>query len=320
MLTAWQQHGLAVGIIVLISGCASDIRNMLSGLEQQRGDIELIQTPFYPQVTDQCGPSALAAILNYSGVAVTPDALKARIYIPGRQGSLQIELLAATRGYGRMPYLIDTDISGLLGEVRAGRPVLVLQNLGSKRAPVWHYAVVVGYLADERQFILRSGDQKRHVTSASRFARTWQRAEYWGVLVLEPGELPASLDADKYIRSVAAVEAVGDVDSAVVGYGAATERWPEHSLAWLGLGNAYYAQGNLDSAESAYKTLLSMDSDHLIGLRNLSQVQLDRGCIEDAAATLDAAMSAANRDTPIYGIIQEARQEIELRSPSTACL
>ena len=37
-------------------------------------------------------------------------------------------------------------------------------------------------------------------------------------------------------------------------------------------------------------------------------------------ATMDAAMYAANKDTPIYGIIQEARQEIELRSPSTACL
>ena len=63
-----------------------------------------------------------------------------------------------------------------------------------------------------------------------------------------------------------------------------------------------------------------MDSDHLIGLVNLSQVQIDRGCIEDAVATMDAAMYAANKDTPIYGIIQEARQEIELRSPSTACL
>ncbi len=320
MLTVWQQRWLAVGMLAFVSGCASDIRNMLSDLEQQRGDVELIQTPFYPQVTDQCGPSALAAILNSSGVTVTPEVLKSRIYIPGRQGSLQIELLAATRGYGRMPYLIDTNISALIDEVRAGRPVLVLQNLGSRRAPVWHYAVVIGYLADERRFILRSGDQKRHVTSASRFARTWQRAEYWGVLVLEPGELPASPDADNYVRSVAAVEAIGDIDSAVAGYCAATERWPEHSLAWLGLGNAYYAQGNLDSAESAYKTLLSMDSDYLIALNNLSQVQIDRGCFEDASATLDAALSAAKSDTTIYRTIQEARREIELRNPSAACL
>ncbi len=307
-------------MLAFVTGCANDIRNMLSDLEQQRGDVELIQTPFYPQVTDQCGPSALATILNSSGVTVTPEVLKSRIYIPDRQGSLQIELLAATRGYGRMPYIIDTNISALLDEVRAGRPVLVLQNLGSHRAPVWHYAVVVGYLADERRFILRSGDQRRHVTSASRFARTWQRAGYWGVLSLQPGEMPASPDAHKYVQSVAAVEAIGDIASAAAGYHAATERWPEHSLAWLGMGNAYYAQGNLDSAESAYKRILSMDSDHLIALNNLSQVQIDRGCFKDASATLDAALSAAKADTTIYRTIQETRRQIEVRKTSAACL
>ncbi len=320
MLTGWDQRWLVLGMLAFVSGCANDIRNMLSDLEQQRGDVELIQTPFYPQVTDQCGPSALAAILNSSGVAVTPEVLKSRIYIPDRQGSLQIELLAATRGYGRMPYLIDTNISALLDEVRAGRPVLVLQNLGSNRAPVWHYAVLVGYLANERRFILRSGDQKRHVTSASRFARTWQRAGYWGVLSLQPGKMPASPDADKYVQSVAAVEAIGDIASAAAGYHAATERWPEHSLAWLGMGNAYYAQGNLDSAESAYKRILSMDSDHLIALNNLSQVQIDRGCFKDASATLDAALSAAKSDTTIYRTIQETRRQIEVRKTSAACL
>jgi len=320
MLTGSQQRWFAVGLLAFISGCASDIRNMLSDLEQQRGDIELIQTAFYPQVTDQCGPSALAAILNSSGVTVTPEALKSRIYIPGRQGSLQIELLAATRGYGRMPYLIDTDISALLDEVRGGRPVLILQNLGSKRAPVWHYAVVVGYLADQRRFVLRSGDQKRQVMSASRFIRTWQRAGYWGVLALHPGEMPASPDADRYVRSVAAVEAIGHIENAVAGYQAATERWPGHSLAWLGMGNAYYAQGNLASAESAYRRLLSVDSDHLIALNNLSQVQIDRGCFEDASATLDTALSAAKSDTAIFRIIQDTRREIESKNSSAACL
>ena len=320
MLTGSQQRWFAVGLLAFISGCASDIRNMLSDLEQQRGDIELIQTAFYPQVTDQCGPSALAAILNSSGVTVTPEALKSRIYIPGRQGSLQIELLAATRGYGRMPYLIDTDILALLDEVRGGRPVLILQNLGSKRAPVWHYAVVVGYLADQRRFVLRSGDQKRQVISASRFIRTWQRAGYWGVLALHPGEMPASPDADRYVRSVAAVEAIGHIENAVAGYQAATERWPGHSLAWLGMGNAYYAQGNLASAESAYRRLLSVDSDHLIALNNLSQVQIDRGCFEDASATLDTALSAAKSDTAIFRIIQDTRREIESKNSSAACL
>ena len=319
MLTGWRQW-LALSALAFISGCAGDNHLMLSDLDQQRGDVELIQTSFYPQVTDQCGPSALAAILNSSGVTVTPETLKSRIYIPGRQGSLQIEMLAATRGYGRMPYLIDADIAVLLGEIRAGRPVLVLQNLGSERAPIWHYAVIVGYLAEERQFVLRSGNEKRHLMRASKFVRTWQRAGYWGILALQPGEMPASADADKYVRSIAAIEAIGDIENAVTGYHAATQRWPDNSLAWLGLGNSYYAQGELYSAQSAYKRLLSIDSDHLVALNNLSQVQLDRGCVADASASLDAALSAAESGTIIYGALQEARRKIEFRNSSSACL
>lgn len=320
MLAGLQWQCLAVGMLAFVSGCATDFRDALSELEQQQGDVELIETPFYPQVTDQCGPSALATVLNSSGVAVTSDDLKSRIYIPGRQGSLQIELLAATRAYGRMPYLVDTDISALLDELGGGRPVLVMQNLGNKHAPIWHYAVVVGYLADERRFVLRSGDQKRHITSASRFVRTWQRAGYWGVLALKPGEMPASPNADKYVRSVAAVESIGDLESAAAGYDAATERWPENSLAWLGLGNAYYAQGKLELAEGAYKRLLSLDSDHLIALNNLAQVQIDRGCFEDAATTLDTALSKAKAKTAINRALQEARRDLELRDPSAGCL
>lgn len=319
MLTVWRQW-LALSALAFISGCAGDNHLMLSDLDQQRGDVELIQTSFYPQVTDQCGPSALAAILNSSGVTVTPETLKSRIYIPGRQGSLQIEMLAATRGYGRMPYLIDADIAVLLGEIRAGRPVLVLQNLGSERAPIWHYAVIVGYLAEERQFVLRSGNEKRHLMRASKFVRTWQRAGYWGILALQPGEMPVSADADRYVRSIAAIEAIGDIENAVTGYHAATEQWPDNSLAWLGLGNSYYAQGELHSAQSAYERLLSIDSDHLVALNNLSQLQLDRGCVADASATLDAALSAAESGTIIYGALQKARRKIEFRNSSSACL
>lgn len=313
MRSSWFQRPLYVGLLVFLTGCATDVRNILSELEQQSDDVELIEIPFYPQVTDQCGPSALAAILNASGVTVTPEDLKSQIYIPGRQGSLQVELLAATRGYGRLPYVVDQNITALLGELQGGRPVLVLQNLGTNIVPRWHYAVVVGYLVDEKQFVLRSGDRKRHLSSAHKFIRSWQRAGYWGVLALQPGELPMSPDADKYIRSVAAIEATGDIESAIAGYHESTKQWPENSLAWLGMGNANYARGNLDVAERAYEQVLSNDSNHLVALNNLAQVQLDRGRDEDAFDTWSAALMVADPGSPIYKTIKESRQNINPR-------
>lgn len=320
MMTACLQRCLVLGMLITVGGCATEIRAMLSDLDEQQGNVELINTPFHPQVTDQCGPSALAAVLNASGVAVSTEALKSRIYIPGRQGSLQIELLAASRGYGRIPYVIKSDPLALLDEVRAGRPVLVLQNLGRKFAPKWHYSVVVGYLADEKQFVLRSGDQKRQITSASSFIRTWKRAGYWGLLVLEPGEMPASSDADHYVRAVAAIEEIGDIDSAIVGYDAAIVRWPKHALAQLGLGNSFYAQGNLIAAENAYNKVLSIEPDHLIALNNLAQVQMERGCFAVATATVDHALSVVRPESTMYVAFKESRLKLESANSSAACL
>lgn len=291
---------------------------MLSDLQPQRDDLELIETPFYPQVTDQCGPSALATILNSSGVRVTPDALKSQVYIPDRKGSLQIELLAATRSYGRVPYQIETDVADLLEEIRAGRPVLVLQNLGNTHMPIWHYAVVVGYLANSRQFILRSGDQQRHLIKAKKFIRSWQKAGFWGILALRPGEIPASAGADEFIRSVAALEAMGDVESAATSYLAATDMWPENTIGWLGLGNTYYTLGDLDLAQNAYNRVLSADSANVIALYNLSQVQMDKGFDAEASATLDAALLAAKENSAIYESIQLAHKEFQLRQSSAA--
>ena len=293
---------------------------MVAGLNQEMVGVELADTPFYAQVTDQCGPAALAATLNVAGVSVAPETLKSQIYLPGREGSLQIELLAATRGYQRIPYLIDTDVVALLAELRADRPVLVLQNLGSRIVPICHYAVVVGYLPDNKQFVLRSGDKERHLVKAPRFVRTWRKAGYWGMVTLLPGELPALPDADRYVRSVAAIESSGDVRSAMAGYVAATERWPQHSLAWLGLGNAHYAQGNLHSAEDAYQRLLIIDSDHPVALNNLAQVQADKGCFEKAADTLDAALAATETDAAMYKMILASIEELGTRSSNSACL
>lgn len=295
MLTRRLRRCTVVAALACLCGCASDLRNMEF--------VELADTPFFAQVTDQCGPSALATILQVSGVSVTPEVLKSRIYIPGREGSLQIELLAATRGYQRIAYVIDTHLTALLAELQSGRPVLVLQNLGRKSSPVWHYAVVVGYLPKGRRFVLRSGDQERQLVRVSRFVRTWKRAGYWGVVALRPGDMPALPDANKYIRSVAALEAVGDVESSIAGYAAATQQWPQELLAWFGLGNAHYAQDDLDSAEDAYRRALAIQADYAAALNNLSQVQADRGCYAEASATLNIALSTVDPDTAMHEIL-----------------
>src|SRR5688572_9885051 len=126
-------------LFLSLAGCASQPVRMPAGEA-----VELTSVPFFSQREYQCGPAALAMVLVASGVTVTPDELTGKVYLPERKGSLQMELIGATRGFDRLAYEIAPGVDALLAQVREGKPVLVLQNLAFKRVPAWHYAVVVG--------------------------------------------------------------------------------------------------------------------------------------------------------------------------------
>ena len=304
---------LVIGSVSLASGCGVSSSIVKADLLEKSGGvvIELTDTAFYPQTTDQCGPAALATVLAATGVHVSPVELAPSVYIPGRNGSLQLELLAATRSYGRLPYLVQPDVVSLLREIQAGHPVLVFQNLGFGISPIWHYAVVVGYLPDENQFVLRSGDNRRHLIATSRFLRSWRRADKWGVVVLAPGELPADPDAETFVRAVADLEVVGQIEAAAAGYQTAVDRWPQNSLAWLGLGNSNYELGHLALAEQAYSNLLNVDANNVIALNNLSLVMADRGRIDAAIQTIDVALSLTKPGGPMRGLVSGTRAGIQ---------
>jgi len=164
-------------------------------------EVELTQVPFFPQKQYQCGPAALATVLRSAGAAGSPDELVGEVYLPGRKGSLQVELVAAARSRDRLVYPISQDLPALMRQVAAGTPVLVMQNLGVKLIPIWHYAVVVGYDLEAGTLVLRSGTTQRRVMGMRRFMSTWNRAERWALVVLEPRKLPAGAQLDRYGRS-----------------------------------------------------------------------------------------------------------------------
>ncbi len=75
--------GLAAALVIGVSGCASVSR--LSGFETSAGlphSVELSDVAFYPQTQDQCGPAALATVLEHAGVVRTLQQLEADVYVP----------------------------------------------------------------------------------------------------------------------------------------------------------------------------------------------------------------------------------------------
>lgn len=294
MLAAFSRQlagAFLLAFVVLAGGCASQQSLRAYGLPVAR--TELSATPFYAQTEHQCGPAALATVLVAGGAAVTPDELASQIYLPGREGSLQTEVIAATRRYGRVPYVLPANASSLLDEVAAGTPVLVLLNLGLKAWPQWHYAVLIGYDVDANVLLLRSGTTKNARMSRQRFFSSWARADNWAMVAALPDKPPVMATSTDWLRAAAAFEELRQAAVAASAYAAATRRWPEEPLAWQALANARYALRDLVGSEEALRESLHLQPSAAAG-NNLALVLLERGCPTAARTAFANAEAAAD--------------------------
>jgi tetratricopeptide (TPR) repeat protein len=275
--------GLVACLLFVLGGCVTH-RPLI---ESSAGPVELVDTPFFPQRRYQCGPAALATMLGASHVRVTPEQLEPLVYLPGRKGSLQIEMLAAPRSYGRLTYRIEPELAAIVSELDAGRPVLVLHNYGLPFWPRWHYAVVIGHDAQKDQLLLRSGLQRREIWSARKFMRAWDNGDRWGLVMLRPGELPVASDKDRYLEAAAAFEKVAAPHDAWLAFNAAINAWPKEPVAWIGRGTAKYRDHALAEAAADYSAALQLEPSHAGARNNLAMTLLERGCPHAARWQLD---------------------------------
>ena len=91
----------------------------------------------------------------------------------------------------------------------------------SKSSPL-----VVGIDPQRGEVILRSGTDRRRTTAIRTFVRTWQRSDYWAMVVLPPDDLPANVDRNRYFEAIFALEQAGQFDAARTAWQAALRAWP----------------------------------------------------------------------------------------------
>jgi hypothetical protein len=279
--------------------------------------LELTGTPFHPQNSYQCGPAALATVLNASGIQVTPETLAPSVYLPKKRGTLQAELMAGALRHGRIPYVIQPTLSNLIQELQANRPVLVLQNLGLSWMPQWHYAVVIGYDFGKEVFILRSGTLRRHLTTFRTFEHTWGRSGNWGMVLLKPGELPVHATAENYLKEVAGLERAGWIKEARAAYEAALEQWPRNLIALIGFGNTAYALHDLAAAEHALRQAVQYHPANPVAHNNLAQVLLQQGKQKEALRFARRAVElGGGNNSPYQATLNEVQREIVTTSPT----
>jgi tetratricopeptide (TPR) repeat protein len=303
---------LMLSLLFALAGCAGLSPPMSVAELRDRPAVELTDVPFYPQERYQCGPAALATVLDWSGVGIGPQALTDKLYIPARQGSLQPELIAQARQYGRLVYQIPPKPEALLDELEAGHPVLVLQNLALSWYPKWHYAVVIGYEPDSGKVIMRSATTRRHTVALSTFLRTWARGDYWGLVTLRPGEMPGSGEPGRYLAAAFDLERAGFRQQAVDAYLAGLQHWPSHPGLRLALANRYYTDGRLtDAAATLEQGVAAGAADGTI-YNNLSLMLAELGRWDEAEA---AARQAVQSGGPRLAQYQDTLTEVCRRRP-----
>ena len=270
--------------------------------------VELKTVPYFAQAAHQCGPASLAMVLNANGIAIEPQQLEPEIYLPGKAGSLQVEMLAATRRNSMLAYELAPRLRDLLAEIAAGHPVIVLQNLAFNWYPVWHYAVVIGYDLDRAEIILRSGPERRQELPLTTFEHTWSRSNYWALLALPAGELPRNPDENRYIAAAVALEQTHRLRAANAAYAAALVRWPNNLTALMGLGNTAYAFGDFTGAETAFRSAAQRHPDAAAAFNNLADTLARQKKYRDA---LDAARQAVKLGGVNSEIYAQTLREIE---------
>jgi len=270
-------------LLALLTACATSpqTRQLVDDPPAIPQRVELSEVPFFPQQEYHCGPAALAGIINYRGTVVQPDEIARLVYVPELKGSLQVEIVAASRQFGLLPVQLDGKLESLLRELEAGNPVFVLQNLGLDAYPLWHYEIVIGYDFEQRYMILRSGVNRRITRSFALFEKTWQRADHWALVLVDGESIPATASAAAYLDAVIGLH--------------------------IGFGNTAYALGEYTDAATAYRKALQIDPDKAEVWNNLAYAHAQIGERESSLAAIEQAIEL----DPDNQNFRDSRAELE---------
>jgi tetratricopeptide (TPR) repeat protein len=282
---------------LLLAGCAAQTAALRAAPPAAlAAPVELTGTPFFPQTDHHCGPAALATVLAAAGLPADPQRLAEQVFLPARQGTLQVEMLAGARRAGAVATRLPATLEALLREVGAGHPVVVLLNLGLSFAPAWHYAVVVGYDLADGSVRLRSGTEPRAQMALRTFEHTWMRAGGWAFVALPPGRWPATATPAAVVEAAVAQERVAVPEVAAAVYRSAIERVGDDATLRIGLGNSLHAAGDLRGAAAAFRAAAEAHGSVPAWI-NLARTLQSLG---DAAGARDAARRALAAGDPAW--------------------
>ena len=242
--------------------------------------------PFIEQDTGHCGPATLAMAMQWGGRYITADDLASQVYTPVMKGSLQQDMITATRRNGMIAIPVK-GFHNLLQEISAGHPVIVFENLAFDWMPRWHYAIVFGYNLRTRQVLMHSGPEAFKLWDMDVFERSWMLGDYWGMVVLPSHKLSFTGSELAHAGAAAGLEQTKNYRAAQEAYTAMLERWPTSLTAYIGLANIAYEKRNYEKAVALLRKATELHPNSASAWHNLTIAlgALEKGDEAQASAT-----------------------------------
>jgi ABC-type bacteriocin/lantibiotic exporter with double-glycine peptidase domain len=151
--------------------------------------LTVLQVPFFPQETFQCGPAALATVINYwyektgAEKILRPETIAADIYSSSARGVLGIDLELYARKQGFRTRQLAGTVDQLKVSLDEGTPPIVLVDYGFSSYQRNHFMVVKGY--SDRAILVNSGREESKLTAIEDLLKVWKKAGYW-MLIVKP--------------------------------------------------------------------------------------------------------------------------------------
>ncbi len=265
---------IALAIALTSVGCATravQTEALISGPQAIPGSYKIEKVPFINQTAGHCGPATLTMAMRFAGQDVSFEEISTLTYTPGLKGSLQQDLISASRRHGMMAIPIH-NLSALLKEVSAGHPVIVFENLALSWAPQWHYALVFGYDLQKQEVIMHSGPNAIFHWDMKKFERSWMLGDYWGLVVLPAGDLAVSADELTHLTAAVGLESANKIPEAEKSYRKILEKWPNSLVTLIGLANIAFNKGDRKEAQRLLQAAVKNHPESSAAKNNLAIV------------------------------------------------
>jgi ABC-type bacteriocin/lantibiotic exporter with double-glycine peptidase domain len=155
---------------------------------------QIEHVPFAEPHDRWCGPSALAAVLQYHGDDVTASEIARDVYLADRRGSLNLDLLLWSRRRGYRAHAVAGSTDALRRTIAADLPVICMLRRRGPLADQNHFVVVRGY-DDRGAWLADLGQRRQERLAGPDFQRSWSACDHW-MLVVEGGRSIAEAPGD----------------------------------------------------------------------------------------------------------------------------